>query len=212
LLDGINPCAFAVLLFLIGIIFTLQRTRGDVFRVGGVYILAIFLIYFLIGLGLFKAIIFAGRFQVVAMIGAYLVIGLGLVNLKDFFFPKLPFKLRIPESKKGTIARWGHKATLPSAAVLGVLVAFYEFPCTGAIYVAVMGLLATKVTFFQGVGFLLLYNLMFVSPLIAILAASSNEYITKKFDKWRERRAGALRLLSGVVMISLGVIILVWFV
>ncbi len=56
LLDGINPCAFAVMLFLIVFLFSIKKSRASVFKVGGVYIAAIYGVYFLIGLGLLQVI------------------------------------------------------------------------------------------------------------------------------------------------------------
>ncbi|NIV37049.1 MAG: hypothetical protein GWN58_48755, partial [Anaerolineae bacterium] len=60
-LDGFNPCAFAVLLFFIAFLFTIRRTKSNVFQMGAVYIGGIYLTYFLIGLGLLKAITLSGE-------------------------------------------------------------------------------------------------------------------------------------------------------
>jgi cytochrome c biogenesis protein CcdA len=213
LLDGINPCAFAVLLFFIAFLFTIKKTRAGVLKMGVVYISAIYLAYFLIGIGIMKALIFTGRPHFMAKLGAYLIIILGLINIKDYINPFiLPIHLRIPSFSHATLRRWAYKGTFPSAAVLGFLVGLCTFPCSGGIYVAILALLSAKTTYFQGLAYLLLYNFMFVVPLIVILALASNEKVTKRLKDWEESKARSMRLASGIVMVLLGVVILVWFV
>ena len=87
-LDGLNPCAFAVLLFFIAFLFTIRRTTASIWAMGLIYVAAIYLAYFLIGLGLMQAVLFAGSHHLMAKIGSWLVIGLGLINLTDYFFPQ----------------------------------------------------------------------------------------------------------------------------
>jgi cytochrome c biogenesis protein CcdA len=213
LLDGINPCAFAVLLFFIAFLYTIKKTRAGVLKMGAVYISAIYLAYFLIGIGIMKALIFTGRPHFMAKLGAYLIIILGLINIKDYINPFiLPIHLRIPSFSHATLRRWAYKGTFPSAAVLGFLVGLCTFPCSGGIYVAILALLSAKTTYFQGLAYLLLYNFMFVVPLIVILALASNEKVTKRLKDWEESKARSMRLASGIVMVLLGVVILMWFV
>ncbi|MBM4466615.1 MAG: hypothetical protein FJ014_13860 [Chloroflexi bacterium] len=116
-LDGFNPCAFAVLLFFIAFLFTIQRARSNILQMGAIYIAAIYIAYFLIGLGLLKAVLFTGEHHLMARIGSWLVIGLGLINVKDYLFPELPISLRVPTIAHGTIQDWLQKATVPTAAV-----------------------------------------------------------------------------------------------
>ena len=210
-LDGINPCAFAVLLFFIAFLFSLKRTRASIWKMGAVYIGAIFLAYILIGFGLTKAIMFSNAPHFMAKLGAWLVIGLGLINLINYFFPKFPIKLRIPMASKETLQAWIHKATLPAAFVLGFLVGLCTFPCSGGIYVAIIGLLAVKTSYFTGVGYLFLYNIMFVLPLIIILFLSSNKLAVDKITKWEQSESKIMKILSAIVMIALGLGILLWF-
>lgn len=211
-LDGINPCAFAVLLFFIAFLFTLKRSRAAIWKMGVVYILAIYLAYLAIGFGISKAILFSDSPHFMAKLGAWLVIGLGFINLINHFFPKFPIKLRIPQASKETLQKWIYKATLPAAFVLGFLVGLCTFPCSGGIYVAIIGLLAAQTTYWKGVSYLLLYNLMFVLPLVIILLLSSNKFAVAKLTKWEQSESKAMRILSAVTMIGLGLIILIWFV
>jgi cytochrome c biogenesis protein CcdA len=211
-LDGLNPCAFAVLLFFIAFLFTIQRTSGTVWAMGLVYIAAIYLAYFLIGLGLMQAVIFAGNHHLMAKIGAWLVIGLGLINLKDYFFPNLPIHLRIPTIAHGTIQDWLKRATFPAAGVGGFLVGLCTFPCSGGIYVAIVGLLASQTTYLQGVGYLGLYNLAFIAPLLIILAGVGNRRVMHHIRLAERSSRRWIRLAIGLAMVAVGVVILIWFV
>ena len=210
-LDGINPCAFAVLLFFIAFLFSLKKTRGSIWKMGLVYIGAIYLAYFLIGLGITKALLFANAPHFMAELGAWLVIILGVINLLGILFPSFPIKLKIPAASKETLQNWMHKATLPAAFVLGFLVGLCTFPCSGGIYVAIIGLLAARTTYFTGLGFLILYNIMFVVPLFIILLLSSNKYAVEKLARLEQTESKHMKLISAFTMIALGAIILVFF-
>ena len=211
-LDGLNPCAFAVLLFFIAFLFTIQRAAGMVWAMGLVYIAAIYLAYFLIGLGLMQAVIFAGNHHLMAKIGAWLVIGLGVINLKDYFFPNLPIHLRIPTIAHGTIQDWLKRATFPAAGVGGFLVGLCTFPCSGGIYVAIVGLLASQTTYLQGVGYLGLYNLAFIAPLLIILAGVGNRRVMHHIRLAERSSRRWVRLATGLAMVAVGAVILIWFV
>ena len=211
-LDGLNPCAFAVLLFFIAFLFTIRRSSGTVWLMGLIYIAAIYLAYLLIGLGLMRAVLFGSNHHLMAKIGSWLVIGLGLINLKDYFFPQLPIHLRIPTIAHGTIQDWLKRATFPAAATGGFLVGLCTFPCSGGIYVAIVGLLAAKTTYLQGVGYLGLYNLAFVLPLFIILAGVGNRRVMHHIRLVERSSRRWVRLATGVGMVLVGAVILIWFV
>lgn len=211
-LDGLNPCAFAVLLFFVAFLFTIRRTAGHIWAMGVVYIAAIYLAYFLIGLGLMQAVLFAGEHHFMAKAGAWLVIVLGLVNIKDYVVPEWPIHLRIPTIAHSAIQDWLRRATFPAAAVGGFLVGLCTFPCSGGIYVAILGLLASQTTYWQGLGYLGLYNAAFVLPLLLILAAVGNRRALHYVRLAEQSSRRWVRLATGLGMVALGAVILVWFV
>lgn len=212
-LDGINPCAFAVLLFFITFLYTIHKRKANIIAMGIAYIFAIFIAYFLIGLGLIKAFIFTGSPHLMAKIGAYLMIILGAVVIANHFMPKgKNINLGIPTFSKKYFQKWIYKATVPSALVAGFLVGLCTFPCSGGIYVAVVGLLAAKTTYVQGMTYLIIYNIMFVMPLVFILVAASSKMMTERISKWERSESRVIKLISGIVMIFLGLIILFWFI
>ncbi len=208
LIDGINPCAFAILLFFIGFLFTIRKTRVDILKVGLIYISALFTTYLFIGLGILQAVRMSGYPHLFVKIGAILLIVLGLVNVKDYFLPGKIFSLRIPRVSEKVLVKWAQKSTIPSSLILGVLVGLCEFPCTGGIYFAILGLLASNNVFAQGLFYLLLYNFMFVAPLLAILLVSSNKVIVNKLTEWRGLKKEQIKLMSGLLMMILGLLFL----
>jgi cytochrome c biogenesis protein CcdA len=205
LLDGINPCAIAVLLFFITFLFVIRRTRGNVARMGAVYILAIFFVYFFIGIGLLRAIVISGQPHLLAYVGSTLILVLGTLSLAQYFLPERKLTFKMPARTWERAKDWITRATLPSSMVAGLLVGLCTFPCSGGIYVAVLTLLASKTTYFEGVGYLYLYNIMFVLPLVALLAVTSNRFVARKLANWERSKSRNLTLLSGIVMILLGV-------
>lgn len=212
LLDGINPCAIAVLIFFIAFLFTLRGSLRQVVGYGAVYVAVIYLTYLGIGLGLFNAIIISGTPHLMAKIGAWLVIVLGLVNVVGYYAPHFPLKLQIPKFSQGTLKAWLTKGTLPAVIIGAFLVGLCTFPCSGGIYVAIVSLLASRGGFWQGFGYLLVYNVMFVVPLIVLLGLAANPYTVGQVAEWHSRNDKLLKLTSGLVMIALGIIILLWFV
>ncbi len=210
-LDGLNPCAFAVLLFFIGFLFTLKKTRAKIWQMGLVYIGAIYLAYLLIGLGIAQAIVISGAPHLMAKIGAYLVIGLGVIQLLGIVFPAFPIRLRIPLDTKATLEKWMYKATLPASFIGGFLVGLCTFPCSGGIYVAIIGMLAAQSTATQGALWMLWYNLIFVSPLFILLLLSSNRKATEKLQNLEQAETTRVKLLIGAFMIALGAVILIFF-
>jgi len=212
LLDGINPCAFAVLLFFIAFLFTIKRTRADIAKAGAVYITMIYLTYLGIGLGLLQALVFTGAPHLMAKLGSGLLIALGLVNIKDYFWYGRWFSLSPSGWLHEASTNWLRRATLPATAVGGFLVGLCTFPCSGGIYVATLGLLSAKATYWTGLGYLLLYNLMFVVPLIIILLGVSNRRAVGRLARWEASRKREVKLATGLVMVALGAVILIWFI
>lgn len=211
-LDGINPCAIAVLLFFIAFLFTMKRTKKSIWKMGLVYIFAIFLAYFLIGLGLLQAIIISGSPHLMAYIGAYLVITLGVIQLLSIIFPKFPIKLRIPINTKATIEKWIFKGTLPAAFIGGFVVGLCTFPCSGGIYVAIISMLSTSQTYGSGLAWMFWYNLVFILPLVIILFMAGNPLMVEKIQNLERKEAKTVKIIIGLTMIALGLIILKFFV
>ena len=209
LIDGINPCAMAILLFFITFLLSIRKNTTAIVKLGAVYILAVYSVYFLVGLGLLRASnLVQGHW--LGQAGAVLLMFFGLVNLLNGLFPKFPLRLELPEFGKEGLKQWMYRATLPAALVLGSLMGLESFPCSGGPYVAILGLLASQADFWQGLAYLALYNLMFVLPLILILGLSLNPLVANQIQAWERRSSRTVRAVTGGLMAALGLGLLVW--
>jgi cytochrome c biogenesis protein CcdA len=147
-----------------------------------------------------------------AKLGAGLMIVLGLVNIKDAFWFGVGPSLTSLAIGGAARDRWMRRATLPATAVVGFLVGICEFPCTGGIYVGILGLLAAQTTFWPGLGYLVLYNVVFVLPLVALLVLTGNRRVLGQYSRWVSANKRRFRLIQGLVMMALAAAILIWFV
>lgn len=207
LIDSVNPCAFSILLLTIAFLFSIGKHRAGVLAIGGSYIAGMFLVYLLIGLGLLEALHLFDTPHFMGKVGAALLITFGLINLINEFFPAFPVKLRIPHAAHRTIAELMEKGSLPTAFLLGGLVGLCEFPCTGGPYLMVVGLLHDSASYLRGVAYLLFYNLVFVLPLVVILAIASHETLLEKVREWQKSERPAMRIGGGIAMVILGILI-----
>jgi cytochrome c biogenesis protein CcdA len=206
---SINPCGLAVLAILLLSIIALQ-TRRQVLMVGITYIAAVFLFYFISGLGFLSFINASGPgiSSLIATAAAAIAIVIGAVNIIDAAVRKDGFLLAIPESKKPVIERYIRTATLPAAFVLGVLVGIFELPCAGGIYLTILGLMSNTMTLAEGIPYLLLFNVIFILPLIVILLVVVFGIPPERVNTWRLENRRALRIAIGVVMVLVGIFIL----
>ncbi len=207
LIDSVNPCAFAVLIFMLTYLIALGIRKKTLF-IGLAYISMVFITYFLAGLGLFAAVETTGVSVILYRVAAVIAIIAGIINVKDFFFYGKGFSLEIPKSKKPLIEKYIHRASLPAAIVLGFLVSMFELPCTGGVYLAILSLLANNMTRMSAIPYLLFYNFIFVLPLFVILGLVYKGGSAEKLEKWRVSKRKYMKLISGLFMIILGIVML----
>lgn len=204
LVDSINPCAFAVIIFLITYLSALG-VKNKILKVGFAYIASVYVTYFLAGLGLITIVNISGISKLVYNIAAIIAILFGLINVKDYFWYGKGITLAIPASKKPLIKKYVQMASIPASLILGFLVALFELPCTGGVYLAILSILAKPEM--QGVAmfYLAVYNLIFVLPLAIILLLFWKGVSSEKMEKWRTKERGKMKLVLGLVMITLGI-------
>jgi cytochrome c biogenesis protein CcdA len=207
LIDSINPCAFSILLLTIAFLLSIGKLRTSVLTIGATYILGIFLVYFAIGLGLLQTLHVFDTPHFMAKVGATLLVALGLINLANQAFPAFPVRLQIPHAAHRKIAVLMERASVPTALALGALVGVCEFPCTGGPYLMVVGLLHDQATYYTGVSYLVLYNLVFILPLVLILLIASDASLLAKVQGWQSSGKKSMRWGGGLAMIALGGII-----
>jgi cytochrome c biogenesis protein CcdA/glutaredoxin len=203
LVDSVNPCAFAVLILLM-VYLTALNDKIKMLKVGVTYITVIFAVYFLAGLGLLTAVQSTGMTRAMYLFSAGLAIVFGLINIKDFFWYGRGITLAIPKSQKPKIKALIEKASVPAAIVLGMLVSAVELPCTGGVYLAILSLIGSKMTLAQGIPYLLLYNLIFILPLIAIMMLIYFGMSTERAEKLRLENRRWMKLAIGLLMLAIG--------
>src|SRR3990170_758325 len=180
ILDSVHPCSFSILLITIAFLFGLQMSRKKIIQIGGTYIVGIFAAYFLIGLGILRVLHIFNTPHFMGKLGAGLLITFGVLNLLNRFFPNFPIKLKIPTVSHVWMGKLMEKASLPAAFGLGFLVGLCQFPCVGGPYLMVIGLLRDQVTYLSGFGYLMLYNLILIVPLIVVLFISAKKEMVDK--------------------------------
>ena len=204
--DAINPCAFAVLILLITTILAIHNKRKALFS-GLAFSAAIYISYFLMGVGLYSAIQAAKLTRVFFVIVAVLAILVGLFNLKDYLWYGKWFVMEVPKTWRPRMKALIKGVTsVPGAFIIGVLISLYLLPCTSGPYIVILGLLAETTTRDYAIGLLLLYNLIFIIPMLVITFAIAFGLTTsEKAEEWRQRKLKILHLIAGIIILLLGI-------
>ena len=209
LVDSINPCAIGVLILLISTLLALGRNRGKILAVGTIYILAVYLTYFLAGIGLLLFIQRLNIAQPLSIIVGSLVILMGLIEIKDFFWYGRGISLSISPKYVKYIENYAKKVTVPGAILLGAFVSAVELPCTGGPYLAITTWIAQAQTLpIKALIYLLVYNLIFILPLIVILFLVYFGVKVQKIKRWKQNYRRWMRLAIGLVLITLGILLI----
>jgi len=201
--DSINPCAFAVLAILLAYLTSLSD-RKRMLQVGVAYIVTVFVVYLISGLGVLITVQALGITGVVFFLAGIIAVAAGLLQMGEAFMNRDAFTLSIPLSAKTTMGRYLRRVTIPSAIVLGGLVSMFELPCTGGIYLSILGLLGDRMTFSEGLPYLILYNCVFVMPLALIFLIVSFGVSPARVDAWRRGTRRGVRFMMGCAMLGLG--------
>jgi cytochrome c biogenesis protein CcdA len=212
LIDSFNPCAIGVLIFYLTLILSLKVERKLFIAFGLFYIFATYATYLFIGLGLLKVMHLFGVHNFFGWAAAVLVILVGLHNFKDYFWPNLQIPWLSSFLNRCRLPKWKPEITIVSALILGVLVGLCEFPCSGGIYLATVGLLSAKATFLKGVIYLLIYNAMFVLPLVILFISVGNSKAFNFFQKLHRQTFSLSKLIMALSMIASGILLIIWLI
>ena len=212
LLDSFNPCAIGVLIFYLTLIVSLKLRRATFIRFGLFYIFATYATYFLIGLGMLRVMHLFGIHNFFGWLAAVLVLIVCLHTLKEYFFPFWHIPGLSSFLGRCRIPKWEPHITVLSAITLGVLIGICEFPCSGGVYLATVSLLTVKNTFWQGVSYLLLYNVMFILPLVALFISVGNKPVFGALQKLHIKTISTTKLVMGISMILSGILLIIWLI
>ncbi len=208
--DAINPCAFAVLIILLTTILAARKKKSALYA-GLAFSAAIYISYFLMGLGIYSAVQVTGFTHIFYFVVAILAIIIGLFNLKDYLWYGKWFVMEVPRSWRPRMKMLlKGVASAPGAFLIGFLVSLFLLPCTSGPYIVILGLLSKAATRPMAIGLLLLYNLVFILPMVIItLAVYFGVTTTEKAEKWRQRKLKVLHLIAGIIILLLGIGMLV---
>ncbi len=203
--DAFNPCAFAVLILLIATVLKGQGKKRALWS-GLLFSLAIFISYFLMGLGLYNVISIFNIPKYFSLAVGILAILIGLANLKDTFWYGKFFVMEVPLSWRPKMQTILKHVTSPGGAFFaGILVSLFLLPCSSGPYVVIVGLLAERVNVAVAASQLLLYNLIFVLPMVMITLGMY--FFNVKMVELEKMRKGNLKVLHaivGTIMVLMG--------
>ena len=136
-----------------------------------------------------------------------LAILIGLWEMKDLLWYGKWFSIEVPEKWKPSVQKFTSSAvTIPGAFVVGLIDSLFLAPCTSGPYLVILTLLSQMSTRWQGAGYLLIYNFVFILPMIGItLAVHFGLTTTARAERWRQAKLGTLHFITGLVMVTIGV-------
>ena len=211
IVDSINPCAIMVLIILLSSLIVMQKEKSHIVLTSMTFIGAVYMTYFLIGLGLTNLIAGANVANIVTLIIGVVAVLIGLANLKDaFFYRKGDWAIEIPEAWRNKLTKIIMSATSPLGAfVSGTMVTFIELPCTGGPYLFGLSLIAHSSTLLERVLLLGFYNFIFILPLIVIAVLVIKGAMTiENAEKLKNKNVKIMHFITGVVMLILGLWVL----
>ena len=223
--DAINPCAFAVMTMVLVSILLANPDKKHKVLIGGLaFTLAIFMGYFFYGLVMVQ--LFKSFIGFTSVIYPYLTKGLaifaillGIFNIKDFIkYQPGGIATEMPLSLRPKVKQIIKGVTSPIGSfITGIFVTIFLLPCTIGPYIIATGSLANvangNIFSIEAlkilIPWLLLYNLIFILPMIGItLIVYFGISTTDKLSDWKERKIKYIHLITGLLLIGLGIAIL----
>ncbi len=216
LLDGVNPCAFTTLVFLLSALALAGRSRRQMLWIGACFTAAVFLTYLAIGAGLLQGVRLAGAFPVVAAALRWLLIAglvvLAAMSLYDYRLVRAgrskDILLQLPDRFKQRIHRDIRERTraaglAASSLALGFLVAVFELACTGQVYFPTLVYLVRIRPDAGSFFYLLLYNLGFILPLGVVFLLAWLGVGSQRLAGFARRSLAGVKLALAVLFLGL---------
>jgi len=209
--DSINPCELAILvLALIAILTQYPKEKEKALKAGLLFTAAVFLMYMIYGIFLIYIFSLVTQIKLISFI-LYKIFGLigiflGISNIVDFFNQR---KGTIKQGKTSVKKILSKITSLRGAFIIGIICALFLTPCTIGPYVIASGILH-PLGLLNSLPWLLLYNWIFILPLVIITLAAYYGFITvDKIYGWREKNIKILHLIAGIILIAIGVLLIV---
>lgn len=219
-LDGFNPCAFALLVLFATFTLTLvnavtangtptPEARRRLLGAGSLYVGAVFVTYFIIGLGLLSFLGWMGRDHLVARIASIIALGMALWMLKDVFLPGVGPSMMAPGGTHGKMQKAMERGGLAGMLIAGALVGICTVPCSGAMYLSITAVLHASGGGATGYALLALYNIAFIAPLLILLGAVSNKRVLGELGRWNRANSPWIKagIALAVIVMSFGLMV-----
>ena len=229
LVDGINPCAFTVIVFFISFLAVYGYKRRDLLCVGLSYCIAVYITYFLIGLGVFKFLyalsgyyLAVKAFYIFVSLFCFLLAGLSVYDYYKFtktgdtkeMILQLPSFLK--KNIHGVIGKGLRDkkersaiGLIVTAFLIGVAVSLLEAVCTGQVYVpTLVFILRNDQLRLKALFYLIVYNAMFVMPLVVIFLLALCGVSSQKLNDFLRKNVGILKIFLAFAFLFLGAFIL----
>ena len=217
--DAVNPCALAVLiLMLFAILAFAPKKRHNILLAGLAFTASVFVMYFFYGLIIIR---FFQLIQALTSIKLWLykILGLaaiilGILNLRDFIrYKPGGFLTEMPMFLRPKLQSLMFKVTSPKGAfVVGAFVTVFLLPCTVGPYIICGGILSS-LDLLETIPWLLLYNLVFVLPMLVITVACYIGFTTvENVSGWKDKNIRYLHLVAGLIIFGLGLAMLLGWV
>jgi cytochrome c-type biogenesis protein len=218
--DGLNPCAFALLVLFGTYTLTLVNSvtsdgrptleaRRRLLGAGSVYVGAVWATYFIIGLGMLSFLGFLGQDHLVARAAAFLALLMGLWMLKDVLLPGWGPSMMAPAGTHGRMQRTMERGSLGAMLTAGVLVGICTVPCSGAIYLDIVAVLHASGGGGTGLALLALYNVAFIVPLVVVLGAVSDRRVLGRLGRWNRANSAWVKGGLAVAVLAMSFALLV---
>ena len=169
---------------------------------------AVWITYFVIGLGLLSFLAWLGQDHLVARVAAVVALLMALWMLKDVFLPGVGPSMMAPHETTSRMHQAIEKGGLAGMLIAGVLVGICTVPCSGAIYLDIVAVLHASGGGPTGLALLALYNLAFIAPLVILLAAVSDRRALGRLGRWNGANSPWVKtgLAFAVVAMSFGLL------
>jgi glutaredoxin len=213
-LDSFNPCAFFVLFFLLSMLIY-ARSRKRMLIIGGTFVFFSAFLYFLFMAAWLNLFLVIGQLKAITIIAGIVALVIAIINIKDFFFFKKGVSLTISDKAKPNLFKRMRNllkadslsSMVFGAVVLAIVANSYELLCTAGFPMVFTRILTLnelpKIGYYS---YLVLYNLIYVIPLTVIVLIFT---ITLGARKLTEEQGESLKLISGIMMLCLGLVLLI---
>ncbi|MEM3957391.1 MAG: cytochrome c biogenesis protein CcdA [Thermoproteota archaeon] len=206
-IDSLNPCAFATIVLLIT--YSLQAgSSRRMLATCGAFIGGVMLSYMSAGVGLLYVISIASFRSILRYIVGSAAILFSVLEFKEFLYYGKGFSLEQPGVLGRILGKYSGTMSISAGFLIGMAVSMVELPCTGGIYITILYLLSKIGLTLEVFLLLLLYNLIFILPLVAILLIVYFGRSVVEIDAWRIEKRRYMRLLAGVLLLTVGIAII----